>query len=98
MSTMDLGRIELARRGSALAHHLVIRRCIGSNRCVRSIALAARRAAVSARLSHHRPKPSMIDRRDDAESRRGKGRGAEERHRDCILDRWRARQSRHGEG
>ena len=40
----------------------------------------------------------MIERGNDAEAGRGKRRGAEERHRDRVLDRWRARQSRHGEG
>jgi hypothetical protein len=36
--------------------------------------------------------------RQDAQAWRREGRGAEERHRDGVLDGWRARQRRHGEG
>ena len=58
---MDLGRIELARGGGALAHHLVVRRGIDAAPMLpRQSPRPMRRAVASARLSHHRPKPSMM--------------------------------------
>ena len=94
----DLGRIELARGRGALAHELVGR---GGLRRVAGIAAIA--LAGPARHGFGAAQPPQAetqhDRRgDDAEARGGKGRGAEERHRDRVLDRGRAGQRRHGEG
>ena len=57
----DLGRIELARRGGALAHELIVggaRRAAPNVSAPIAFAAAARRC--SARSSHHIPKPSMM--------------------------------------
>src|SRR6516162_7115874 len=95
---MHLRRVEFPRGGSALAHQLIICRSVSTNRCFCSIALAG---ATSRSLGAPEPpqaKTKHDRRRNDAEARRRKWRRAEERHRDGVLDRWRARQSRHGEG
>ena len=56
-----------------------------------------RRAAASARASHHRPKAEHDGRGNDAQAGCGERRGAEERHRDSVLDRRRSRQRGHRE-
>ena len=97
MATMDFGRIERAGGRGPFAHQSVFGGGIGSNE---SVAIAFTPAASHSLGARQPPQAETQhdDGRDDAQPRRGEGRGAEERHGDRVLDRRRARQGGHGEG
>jgi hypothetical protein len=92
MAAMNLGRIELARGGGAFAHMFIVGGGVGLRR-----GLGAEAFATAARRLFGAMKPPQAEtehdqRRHDAEAGRGKRRGAEERHRNGVLDRRGARQ------
>ena len=95
-AVMDFRGIELACRGRELAHAQVVGRGQRSPAGAITFAAPARGAL---RLGQPPQTETQHDGgRDDPETGGGKRRGAEERHRDRILDRRRAGQRRHGEG
>ena len=86
-AVLELGRIEFARGGGALAEHLVIGDFLDRCRCPVAELLAG---AFGGRFGAAEPpqaEPEHDGGGDDAEPRRCKRRGAEERHRDGVLDR-----------
>ena len=97
VAMVELGGIELASNRGPLANELVFSGFIGRHNRVAAVTLTR---ALGHGLGATKPPQAEAQhdgRSDDAEARGGKGCRAEERHRDGVLDRGRARQRRHRE-
>ena len=92
----DLGGIEFARDGGALARRLFLRRHV--DRLVLAVAFAGAARRAFGEAEPPQPEAEHDGGGDDAEAWSREGRGAEERHGNGILQGRGAGQRRHGEG
>ncbi len=98
LAAHHFGGIELAGKRRSLADEVVVRDAAGGDLAREAVALVGGAGAGLGALQPPEPEAQHDRGSKYPEPGRGEGRGAEERHRDRVLDGGRAGHGRHGEG